>query len=163
MPHFPRLPGSRFAPLARAAALGALVAGCGGGASAADAGADATSGTETPVPARFSELYRDYFGPTGVASCAGDGACHGSAHQDGALASGYVCGDTASACRASIVRAGLVSREGAALVEATRLYQILRKPDGRFGSMPKRPETLTFSKEDMARIGSWIDAGAPDD
>lgn len=33
----------------------------------------------------WTDLYRDYFGPTGVASCQGNGSCHGDPSQSGAL------------------------------------------------------------------------------
>src|SRR5512140_1093248 len=49
---------------------------------AADAGPGAGTGT------KFSDLYRDFFGPGGAAKCAGNGQCHGAADQPGAMASG---------------------------------------------------------------------------
>jgi hypothetical protein len=44
----------------------------------------------------WTDLYRDFFGPTGVASCAGNGHCHGDPSQPGAQASFYVCAPPAS-------------------------------------------------------------------
>src|SRR5579864_3724850 len=52
-----------------------------------DIGMDAGMGTT------FTDLHRDFFGPSGAASCAGNGTCHGDASQMGAKSSGgYVCG-----------------------------------------------------------------------
>jgi hypothetical protein len=56
--------------------------------STVDAGPGAGTGTT------FTDLYRDFFGPSGAAKCAGNGACHGAADQPGAMASGgYICPD----------------------------------------------------------------------
>jgi hypothetical protein len=46
--------------------------------------------------------------------------------------------------------------------EQTSLYIVLRKSDGT-GIMPKRPETVVFSPDDMARIATWLRRGAPND
>lgn len=111
----------------------------------------------------WAELHRDFFGPTGQASCAGDGACHGAPSQPGAMASGYVCPEGRDACYAGITNpaAHLVKLSSSGLASDTDLHRILRKSDGT-GIMPKRPE-FVFSREDMARIDAWILRGAPND
>ncbi len=119
---------------------------------------DAGSGTT------WSDLHRDYFGPTGKASCAGTGQCHGDGAQPGAQASGYVCGPTAAACYA-----GITSQSANLLTvgdttddpTTTLLYATLRKCSGG-GTMPLSPANLQFTSADMARIAAWIKSGAPD-
>jgi hypothetical protein len=107
-------------------------------------------------------LYADYFGPSGVASCAGDGTCHGSTSQPGYTASMFLCppGDQ-SGCYASItsLAAGLLTPGDP--FDATRLYVNLRKSAGG-GTMPKSP-AYTFTTEDIQRLSSWVAAGAQDD
>ena len=124
---------------------------------------DAGSGTE------WSDLYRDYFGPTGKASCAGTGQCHGSTSQAGYLSSNYACPDTADACYAGIT-ATTVSPQLVTVGDTTsdpttsNLYLTLRKCSGSGpNSMPQQPATLMFTTGDMARIAAWIKAGAPND
>jgi hypothetical protein len=113
----------------------------------------------------WASLYGDYFGPTGKASCAGTGVCHGDTSQAGYQGSGYVCPPTAAQCYAGITAAaaGLVT-PGPPVSDPTTtgLYGVLRKCAGG-GSMPKEPATVFFTAGDMARIDAWIAAGAPDD
>jgi hypothetical protein len=133
----------------------ALAEADGGACSALDP--DAGSGTA------WSDLYRDYFGPTGEASCAGNGQCHGNTTQAGYLGSGYVCGPTAAECYTGITStaAGLVTvGDTTDDPTLTPLYTVLRKCSGT-GSMPKLPADLMFTSADMARIAAWIKAGAP--
>ncbi len=110
---------------------------------------------------KWSELYRDYFGPTGAASCAGDGACHGSAGQAGARASEYVCPSTANGCYEGMVKGGLIPPRAGQGPEGSVLHVVLRKADGS-GFMPKRPPKV-FGEVDMARIDAWLAQGAPND
>jgi hypothetical protein len=121
---------------------------------------DAGSGTG------WSDLYRDYFGPTGKASCAGTGQCHGSTTQAGTVSSGYVCPDTADGCYAGITAASnipvLVTVGDTGDPTTSGLYTILRKCAGG-GLMPLQPSTLMFTNADMARIDAWLKAGAPND
>lgn len=110
------------------------------------------------------DLYRDFFGPSGRASCAGDGRCHGALDQPGAKASGYVCASGRDECYAGIVNGKtklVVVGNTTTPAKDTLLHQILRKSDGK-GIMPKRPE-FVFTDADMARIDAWIRRGAPDD
>jgi hypothetical protein len=52
----------------------------------------------------WSDLYACYFGPTGQASCSGQGTCHGSCSGTGALTSGFVCGGTKESCYLAIMQ-----------------------------------------------------------
>jgi len=131
----------------------------GDGGACDDTTGDAGSGTA------WSELYRDYFGPTGKASCAGTGQCHGSTSQSGYAASGYVCPGTSTACytgitsqSANLVTVGDTTDDPTTTV----LYSVLRKCSGG-GSMPQQPASLMFTSADMARVAAWIKAGAPND
>jgi hypothetical protein len=112
----------------------------------------------------WSDLYRDYFGPTGIASCAGTaGACHGEPTGLGAQNSGFTCAGGVSGCYTGITSptAALVT-VGDTKDDPTNssLYLVLRKACGG-GEMPKVPATLTFSVADMKRITDWIAAGSP--
>jgi hypothetical protein len=128
-----------------------------------DIGADAGSGTH------WSDLYRDFFGPTGAASCAGNGTCHGDANQSGAKSSGgYVCGANKDDCRASLLseNTGLIALPAdQAAPEKSGLVTELRrkKADGTVvGLMPKTPACV-FEPEAIDRITTWIKNGAPND
>jgi hypothetical protein len=130
----------------------------GSNACSGDANEDAGSGTT------WGDLYRDFFGPTGKASCAGNGACHGDTSQAGYNGSGYQCPGTAAECYAGITATtpGLVTPGPVGDPTTTGLYLILRKCSGG-GLMPKAPATVEFTAADMARIAAWIQAGAPND
>jgi hypothetical protein len=134
-----------------------------------DAGA---SGDAAPFPVfsldagtTWSSLYRDYFGPSGVASCAGNGACHGGTSQPGYQTSGFLCpaGDASQGCYASMTSVG---DGGADLVEpgvsfaSDELSQVLCQSDGT-GIMPLYC-TYYFTTVDIERIGDWVNAGAKD-
>lgn len=108
----------------------------------------------------WPELYRDYFGPSGAASCAGSGVCHGASDQPGAKASGYVCAGSADDCYAGMVKGHLfIPGDTSKAPDAVVLHVVLRKSDGT-GFMPKSPAKV-FGTGDMARIDAWLAAGAP--
>lgn len=116
----------------------------------------------------FADLYRDFFGPTGQASCAGDGLCHGGPDKAGALgSSGYVCGSDKDACYAAMTGTpGLVTSQDTTDPTKSTLYLVARhrRPDGTLaGSMPKRPVRYVFSTASMERIATWIKNGAKND
>jgi hypothetical protein len=123
-----------------------------------DPNADAGSGTA------WSDLYRDYFGPTGVASCAGTvGACHGETTGLGFQSSQYLCAGGVSGCYTGITNksAGLVVvGDTTDSPTDSTLYAVLRK-ECIGGVMPKQPASFFFSPADMKRITAWIGAGAP--
>ncbi len=119
---------------------------------------DAGSGT------RFTDLYRDFFGPTGQASCAGSGQCHGSATEPGAASSSFICADQAG-CYATMSSSSLVRASDATDPSNSVLISVLRHRDtaGKVvGFMPKSP-AYEFSSTSIARISTWIAAGAPND
>jgi len=123
-----------------------------------DAGEEGTS-------ALFSDLFRDYFGPTGRASCAGNGACHGTAAEAGSASSGFVCGSNASECRTSMLAMPLVL-VAPGNVDTSYLVQVIRRRNAAGvveGFMPKSPPfSYTFTERGMARIRAWIAEGAQD-
>jgi hypothetical protein len=128
-----------------------------------DDGGDACGNTSFDANAGtgWSDLYRDYFGPTSAASCAGSaGQCHGDSSSLGGGV--WVCGTTVSSCYTGITSpaADLVTvGDTKDSPTTTTLYQALRKACGG-GVMPQQPTTYFFSASDMARITDWIGAGA---
>ncbi|WP_394848384.1 hypothetical protein LZC95_13095 [Pendulispora brunnea] len=114
----------------------------------------------------FTELYKDYFGHVGPGGCAGNGRCHGSSDQPGALGSnGFICPaenepDGKDTCYQHLRDAGLVAEADQTAPEHSPLYLVLRKSTGG-GTMPKAP-VCAFDEVDMKRIANWIRAGAPD-
>jgi hypothetical protein len=114
--------------------------------------------------ARWSDLYRDLFGPTGGASCAGQGNCHGEVGRPGEAASGFLC-DTEEGCRESMLGAsGLVPESALTAPASARLFGILRHRDecGISGRMPAG-SSYVFSKASLERIRTWIVSEAPND
>jgi hypothetical protein len=113
----------------------------------------------------WTSLYRDYFGPSGVASCAGDGACHGGTTQQGYEYSGFLCppGDTSAACWGGITSRG---DGGAYLIlpdasfATDKLSQVLCQTTG-VGSMPLFC-SYDFTPVDIQRVAGWVNAGALD-
>jgi len=112
----------------------------------------------------WTDLYRDYFGTSGVASCAGDGFCHGSTTQHGYLVSGFLCPPGQQTdCYDGITSP---ADSGAGLITPGRSFrddyisQVLRQEDDAGGGMPKSPD-YTFTHVDIERISAWIEAGAP--
>lgn len=128
---------------------------------------------------RWQDLYACFFGPTGKASCGGQGVCHGAPGDYGFV---YLQCGTSRDCRTSIM--GYTGSP----TDPTQasLFKILRSntngdeptPPG----LPKMPciyqaggipmKTLcgkpngiayTFTPDDLARIAAWIQAGAPND
>ncbi len=140
-----------------------------GGEPRFDAAAPQFGGSAQPSanPASWSALYKDVFGPTGTASCAGTGACHGSKDQLGARGSGgFVCADQ-DGCRASILDPAtgpLVGPEDKSAPETSGLYGVLRRVEGgrTVGIMPKTP-AYVFTEAELGRIKTWIANGAPND
>ena len=136
-----------------------------GGAASGDASVEGG----VTASATWTALFGDYFGPTGRASCAGDGSCHGDSGQQGAKSSGnYVCGADKDACRNSLLSTdtGLIQiprdqdkPENSGLVQELRR----RASDGSVtGLMPKRPQCI-FEPGAIGRIELWIKNGAPND
>lgn len=121
----------------------------------------------------WASLYQDFFGPTGIAQCGdstrtgvnGTTSCHHDGTGNGALASGFICGDTQESCYEGIT-APAANFVGVPVVapcapDNSYLTQVLRRDGG--GIMPFYPESVVFSDADMARIRGWISNGAPND
>ncbi|AKU95388.1 hypothetical protein AKJ09_02052 [Labilithrix luteola] len=122
---------------------------------------DAGSGTT------WTDLYRDFFGPTGAASCSSSGTCHGDPAAAGTTKSaGYLCADK-DGCRQSMLSdtTALIQTRDFSAPEGSTLVRILwqRKTNGTLtGSMPKTPRYV-FSRASLERIQTWIGNGAPND
>jgi hypothetical protein len=138
-----------------------------------DGGSDADAGVTVRVDpcadagdrgdgAAFADLYRDFFGPTGLANCSAGSICHvpGGTGTD---TSGYQCGPDANGCWTSMTTS-IVPAGGTMSPEDTALYKVLRKapPTPGTGPMP-RNSAFAFCPPDLARIKAWIAAGAAND
>lgn len=115
---------------------------------------------------KWSELYRDIFGPTGQGgSCVFTAACHGSPSGDGAGV-GILCENEAG-CRQSFIDEGLVSAANASNPDGAKLLDSIlryRKPNGTIpGFMPAEPIGYTFPPTCIERIKGWIARGIPAD
>lgn len=133
---------------------------------------------------RWQDLYACYFGPTGKASCAAQGVCHGAPDQAGAQFSTFVCGPSKDACWQGMT-SSIVPPKGATDGTKTALYFSLRRQDGTAtpatDNMPCNPVTMpaadggsnvtcslsaganyVFTSDDLARIVAWIQEGAQD-
>jgi hypothetical protein len=108
---------------------------------------------------RFTDLYRDFFGPSGGASCSARSICHVEGGT-GFLTSGYECAPDQNGCWASMT-SSIVPDGGTSMPETTRLYMALRKapPTPGSGPMP-RNSTYAFCPADLERISTWIQNGA---
>jgi hypothetical protein len=115
----------------------------------------------------WSELYKDYFGGTGRAACAGNGTCHGTMSGAGFLASsGYLCPpDDPDTCWKTLTSSSVGIITPGQAFEEDGLYQDLRKlgvPVG-IGNMPYPPQVYSFTATDLDRISTWIMNGAKND
>jgi hypothetical protein len=125
-------------------------------ASSADSGCPSASGCT------WTALYRDFFGPSGKASCAGTGTCHGDTKQAGYQGSLYLCPNDQTGCYNGITSAQSGLLTPGKSFNATGLYVTLRKSDGS-GLMPKQPSSVFFTPDELSRIGAWYSAGTPND
>lgn len=141
--------------------------------------APAVDCTQTgPACSTWSYLYACYFGPTASAHASGCSAqtqCHGAAKSTGAGASGFVCGATKDECYQGMRMSDqqflpTLVPSGAMNFKATTLYQTLYKDGTDAGSatnnMPVTtfggpPVTPGFTPAEIACIGGWVTAGAP--
>jgi hypothetical protein len=136
--------------------------------------ADAGEGGCMPTDAgnaTWTSLYADLFGPASIGQCGdssrgdstGSTSCHHDSSGNGAMSSGFICGDTQDTCYAGITSPSAAFL-GARVVIAcdpgnSFLTKVLRHTGG--GIMPFYPNNVFFSDADMARVGAWIAAGAP--
>jgi hypothetical protein len=108
----------------------------------------------------FADLYRDFFGPTGLASCSARSICHVSGGTGAQTSGGYECVPDEPSCWASMTST-IVPEGGSATPEQTTLYLALRKAPPIHGSGPMpRNSSFAFCPDDLARITTWIEAGA---
>ena len=134
-----------------------------------------TDNDACPIPAdagaaTWTSLYADFFGPTGIGQCGDmtrmDGteqtSCHHDATGNGAMASGFICGDTQQSCWAGITSpsASFIGQRVVVAGDPCASYvtQVLRHDGG--GLMPYYPTSVVFSDQDMARVATWIAQGA---
>jgi hypothetical protein len=149
-------------------AISVLAAACsaGGSPSAVSDRFDASPAPPLPAPdasgvdsgsgITWTDLYRDFFGPTSVASCKGNGTCHGTAAEGGGGV--WVCGDTQLSCYTGMTAtaAALIDTKNPA--SSTLLGVGLRSASG--GNMPLTPASYVFSDASIKRISAWMAAGA---
>jgi hypothetical protein len=122
----------------------------------------------------WKDLYRDFFGPTGVANCAGTGVCHSVAGKFGVLASNFVC-TSVEECYQTI-RQGKHPFDKVALVDDATLanpddaflFKVVRlqAADGTVAKnrdMPQQPRDFAFTAAELDRIKTWIRNGAKND
>jgi hypothetical protein len=125
---------------------------------AADAGPAGDASTST----KWSDLHAEFFKPKAAASCAGNGACHGSASEPGTISSGgYFCTDDKTQCRQALIAAAMLDKDPA----KARLISVIRHRDAsgqEVGFMPKA-STYSFSAQSIDRISTWLKTGFPDD
>jgi hypothetical protein len=148
--------------------IAACSSGSGGGASEGDGGGDAgisaycLEAGSRGDGSRFTDLYRDFFGPTGAASCSAASICHvpgGTGFQT----SSFECAPDQNGCWASMT-SSIVPDGGTSMPEATTLYKALRKAPPTTGSGPMpRNSSFAFCPADLERIATWIQSGAPND
>ena len=139
-------------------------------------GCDSGCLASAPANATWTALYKDLFGPAGIGQCGdatrtgknGTTSCHHAAGDQGAMASGFVCGDTQESCWQGITspQANFIGEQVVVACSPCSSYltQVLRHGDGDgglTGIMPFYPESVVFSDDDMARVSAWIAAGAP--
>jgi hypothetical protein len=114
---------------------------------------------------RWQDLYACYFGPSGVASCAGSvGNCHGETMGAGAVISGFTCPPAdATGCLMGMESINLFAAGQAPTM--TTFFSVLRQDPSNScpneACMPLEPQTVVFGPDDMARIGAWISSGIP--
>jgi hypothetical protein len=149
---------------------GSVVPAAPDGGSSDDAG---DAGTTGPGPcddagdrgdgSTFSDLYRDFFGPTGLASCGARSICHVPGGTGAQTSGGYVCAPDQATCWATMTRS-IVPDGGTSAAEGTTLYMALRKapPTPGSGPMP-RNSAFAFCPNDLERIKTWIASGATND
>jgi hypothetical protein len=140
-----------------------------------DANAEAGCGFPTDGDAgnsTWTALYANLFGPTGLGQCGdssrsdsnGTSSCHHDATGAGAMASGFICGDTQESCYQGVTSSA-ANFEGLQVVVAgdpcgSFLTQVMRSSAG--GIMPFYPQSIVFSDDQMSSVSTWIAGGALD-
>jgi hypothetical protein len=115
---------------------------------------------------KWSDLYRDIFGPTGrPGSCVFQSGCHGSEKAGGVAGGGIRCFDQ-KGCREGFLALNLVKQEHVADPDTAPLFSIVRhrKANGEeAGFMPKEPADFYFPAKSIERMKTWIKDGFKDD
>jgi hypothetical protein len=177
---------SRFTPWIAGLVTTAIV---GVGAACSDAGGNASGGDfvfdaaapkavdAQPIPGgdTWAELYRDYFGMNGAASCSGDPdrgimGCHATDNDTGTKSSYFKCGMSADECWQGMTNQNSIVPFVGGVAEyqsdptRTLLYRALRKvtipPDPGVKAMPNTTGGFSFTDDDLKRVTDWIHEGA---
>ncbi len=110
-----------------------------------------------PDAATWTQLYTDYFGPTGKGQCGKASGCHLDSTGGGQI---WICGSTKESCYQ-----GMKNNVIPCNAAGSRMPEILRKANDPFapGKMPADPASVTYDDQDIAKISGWINAGAKND
>lgn len=105
----------------------------------------------------WSDLYANFFGPTGAGNCSLKSGCHADSVGGGAI---WICGPTKATCWQ-----GMQANVDVCDPSASKVLFMLRKATdpSAVGKMPQEPTSVTFSDADLARVRAWIAAGAKND
>ena len=148
----------------RLAALFLLIAvaaaACSSGNSATGGGADAEDQPWMRIKPTWDSIYTGYFGPSGVASCAGS-TCHTSSEESGATASNFICADKDKCYSSLLGTSHLIRAQDVMDPQATPLLAKLRQVTGK-GRMPSN-STFVFQPQDIDVLEAWIAKGASND
>jgi hypothetical protein len=164
-----------------------VLAGCDGATGSVSGGEALVSEPDSGGGTTFTSLYADYFGPSAPTGCTAQTTCHGTASQNGAVISGFVCGSSKDECWMSMTQPSdadffpPIVTPGFTDPTTTGLYKCLHQPSSStdnsicshsaFSSacnMPcGDPPTCTvgasayaFTSDDLARITTWMQQGA---
>ncbi len=139
--------------------------------SADDGGGDAIETPDVMLPpgcqaggasagSTWTDLYTCYFGPMGVASCTAFSVCHVTNGVGGGI---WLCGTDQATCYS-----GIKTQISGNNAMQTFLYGALHKANPGSGDINNMPATqdlsgtsYTFTTDDLMRISSWIQGGAP--
>ena len=94
----------------------------------------------------------------------GNAGCHATNADPGSLAVGFTCGSTKDSCWMGVQAPGsIVPNGGTQTPESTKLYIYIRKsPPDMSGTMPQNSD-FALEADDLARLKTWIMAGAKND
>lgn len=140
-----------------------ILVGCPGDGSGASGGAGGTGGeggsstssSTTAADVSWTLLYNTVFGPNSASSCSANGGCHTNSQN------GFKCGKTKDSCYEGMVAAALVTPGPDA--PSSRIVDPEKSPlcGSLGGTMPKTGKCVSDSQ--IAKIQSWLAAGAPND
>lgn len=118
---------------------------------------DGSACTNDGGAATWTQLYTDYFGPGGKGQCGKASGCHLDSTGGGQF---WICGSTKQSCYQ-----GMQNNVIPCDATGSKMPAILRKVSEPFapGKMPADPTSVTYDDNDVAKISSWINAGAKND